>query len=97
MGDARIDATSPGLVGGGEVLSRSRAPFVSVRVCIAVSVAAGLLGLVLMRVIPVGIDHEYLDRYAIWAREVSEMFEACGKHEPRDPECVRQHPIRQRP
>ena len=24
-------------------------------------------------------------------------FDACGKHEPRDPECVRRHPIPERP
>jgi hypothetical protein len=82
---------------GGDVLSGSRAPLLSLRTCVALSLAAGLLGILLIRVIPVGSDHEYLSRYAIWAREVTEMFEACGKHEPRDPECVRRHPVRLKP
>ena len=74
-----------------------QAPFPSVRVCLALAVAAGLLGLVLMRAIPVGTDHEYLTRYAAWARELQGMYDACGKHEPRDAECVRRHPVPQRP
>lgn len=78
-------------------MTEGRAPIVSFSACIALSVAAGLLGLVLMRVVPVSSDREYLKRHAVWAREVKEMFDACGKHEPRDPECVRRHPIRERP
>ena len=72
-------------------------PFLSVRACIFLSVAAGVLGLILMHMVPVSTDNEYVRRFEIWAREVKASFDACGKHEPRDPECVRQHPIRERP
>lgn len=75
----------------------TRAPFLSVRACLALAVAAGLLGLGLMHTIPVGTDNDYLTRYAAWTRELKEMYDACGKHEPRDAECVRRHPVGQKP
>lgn len=81
---------------GGD-LSASRPPFPSIWACVGLSAAAGVLGLLLIRVVPVGTDHEYLARYAIWAREVKELFEACGKHEPRDLDCVIRHPVRPKP
>ena len=72
-------------------------PFLSVRVCLALAVAAGLLGLVLMRATPVGTDYDYLTRYAAWAGKLKELYDACGKHEPRDADCVARHPLPQRP
>jgi hypothetical protein len=78
-------------------MSERRAPFLSVPHCLGLAGAAGMLGLVLIRVVPVSADNAYLARYATWAREVNALFEACGKHEPRDPECVRLHPIRDKP
>lgn len=94
---SRSERMLPLLSNDAEMLRGRRVPSLSVRGCIGLAVAAGLLGLTLMRVVPVGTDHEYLARYAVWARELQEMFEACGKHEPRDVECVRRHPVRQRP
>jgi hypothetical protein len=78
-------------------MNQRSAPFLAVPHCLALAGAAGMLGLVLMRVVPVSADKAYLERYATWAREVNALFEACGKHEPRDPECVRLHPIRAKP
>jgi hypothetical protein len=75
----------------------SQSALLSIRVCLALAVAAGLLGLVLMRAMPVGTDHEYLTRYAAWARELQVMYDACGKHEPRDAACVARHPVSARP
>ena len=75
----------------------SRAPFLSVRACLALAVAAGLVGLVLIKAVPIGTDHDYLRRYAAWAGKVKEMHEACGKHEPRDANCVARHPLPERP
>ena len=59
--------------------------------------AAGSLGLVLMRLMPVGTENEYLRSYAIWARDLKAMLAACGKHEPRNLDCVKRHAIRERP
>jgi hypothetical protein len=78
-------------------MSDPPSPFLSVRACVLLSVAAGMLGLVLMHVVPVSTNNEYLRRFETWAREVKASFDACGKHEPRDPECVRHHPIPERP
>ena len=75
----------------------TRAPFLSVRACLALAVAAGLLGLGLMQTIPVGTDNDYLTRYAAWAGKLKEMYDACGKHEPRDAACVARHPLPQKP
>ena len=76
---------------------KREAPFLSVWACLALAVAAGLLGLVLMQAMPVGTDHDYSTRYAAWASKLKEMYEACGKHEPRDPDCVARHPLPERP
>lgn len=73
------------------------APFLSPWRCVALASVAGLMGLSLMRLVPIAADNDYVRRYSAWAREVNELFAACGKHEPRDSECVRRHPIREKP
>jgi hypothetical protein len=78
-------------------LNQDSAKFVSVPTCLGLAVLIGVLGMLLLRVVPHSEDNEYLQRYAAWAREVKAQFETCGKHEPRDPECVRRHPVREKP
>lgn len=78
-------------------MSERRESFLSIGACIALCAGAGLLGIVLIRAIPISTDNDYQKRYAAWGRGVQEMFDACGKHEPRDPECVRRHPIGEKP
>lgn len=69
----------------------------SSRTCFALAALAGGVGLLLMRIVPVGIDHEYVDRYREWAKEYNGLVSACGKHEPRDPKCLIDHPLGPRP
>ena len=71
-------------------------PLLSIRACVALSVLAGLLGLVLMRLVPIGPSTQYTKDLVEWGRQADVIFRACGKHY-QDPECLSRNPLPPRP